>query len=242
MEELKSIPGFPGYKVSSAGRVWSEPKHGSSTTGMWLKPMKTDRFGHLVVLLRLKGKKYPQYIHKLVLSAFVGSRPGGMEACHNNGDPGNNHVENLRWDTPKANQADRLRHGTSNRGTRQGMSKLKEDDVRLIRVGLKHGYTQEAIAEAFGVGAGTVGDIKLGKSWGWLKNLDGSEYKPKRTLRQNSQLDEDNVRLIRAWCALGYSQIAIGQAFGIKQVTVSSIKTGRNWGWVKNLDGSEYNG
>ncbi len=35
---------------------------------------------------------------------------GKVYACHNNGDPYDNQLDNLRWDTPEANAADRERH------------------------------------------------------------------------------------------------------------------------------------
>jgi hypothetical protein len=45
-------------------------------------------------------------IHGAVLEAFVGPRPEGMEACHNNGNPAANRLENLRWDTHAGTVAD----------------------------------------------------------------------------------------------------------------------------------------
>lgn len=35
-----------------------------------------------------------------------------MECCHNDGNPSNNIVENLRWDTHSGNMMDRTLHGT----------------------------------------------------------------------------------------------------------------------------------
>jgi hypothetical protein len=35
-----------------------------------------------------------------------------MEGCHENGDPTNNRLANLRWDTPGNNNLDKQRHGT----------------------------------------------------------------------------------------------------------------------------------
>jgi hypothetical protein len=49
---------------------------------------------------------------ELVLTAFVGSRPSGLEGCHRNGDPTDNRLENLRWDTRTANIFDAVAHGT----------------------------------------------------------------------------------------------------------------------------------
>ena len=67
----------------------------------------------LYVRLSLDGKSRIRYVHTLVLEAFVGPRPEGMECCHNNGDCHDNRLENLRWDTPKANGEDMVKHGTN---------------------------------------------------------------------------------------------------------------------------------
>lgn len=50
-------------------------------------------------------------VHLLVLEAFVGPCPPGLEGCHTNGDGLDNKLTNLRWDTHAANMQDRLRHG-----------------------------------------------------------------------------------------------------------------------------------
>lgn len=68
---------------------------------------RSDQSGHLSV--NLPGEQ--RLIHRLVLEAFVGPCPPGMEACHNDGDPANNSLGNLRWDTHLANMHDKVRHG-----------------------------------------------------------------------------------------------------------------------------------
>src|SRR5699024_6464865 len=50
-------------------------------------------------------------VHRLVLEAFVGPCPDGMEACHWDDDKTNNHVSNLRWATQSDNMHDRVRNG-----------------------------------------------------------------------------------------------------------------------------------
>lgn len=57
-------------------------------------------------------------VHQLVLEAFVGPRPEGMEGCHNNGDCTDNRLENLRWDTSSNNKLDMLIHGTHPNGSK----------------------------------------------------------------------------------------------------------------------------
>lgn len=51
-------------------------------------------------------------MHRLVLSAFVGPAPEGMEALHRDGSRANNRIANLAWGTHAQNQRDQLAHGT----------------------------------------------------------------------------------------------------------------------------------
>lgn len=116
-EEWRPIPGTDGiYEVSNLGRVRSLDRVITEKTGMCrrksgrvLKPFKGDRYDHQAVSI---GAHDRRYVHVLVLEVFVGPRPTGYEACHNDGDVHNNAVKNLRWDTPSANQQDRIDHGT----------------------------------------------------------------------------------------------------------------------------------
>jgi len=68
--------------------------------------------GYLTVQLCKKGSVSRRYIHQLVLEAFIGPRPTGLDSCHNDGDCTNNGVTNLRWDTRSENALDRVKHGT----------------------------------------------------------------------------------------------------------------------------------
>lgn len=61
--------------------------------------------------LHKSGSRKSAAVHRMVLEAFVGPCPDGMQGCHWNGEPADNRVENLRWDTPRSNMADKLRHG-----------------------------------------------------------------------------------------------------------------------------------
>ena len=115
-EQWRAIAEWPGYEVSDLGRVRSVARVIQRSNG-WqqtiqeriLKPtwnMPGDS-GHLTVTVYKKRKK----VHRLVLIAFVGPGPEGHEVCHNDGDPSNNALSNLRWDTHRANSLDRTKHG-----------------------------------------------------------------------------------------------------------------------------------
>lgn len=61
----------------------------------------------------LSGRRFERCVHHLVLEAFVGPRPAGMQGCHRDDDPRNNALDNLRWDTPAGNKSDAVRRGTA---------------------------------------------------------------------------------------------------------------------------------
>lgn len=104
----------------------------------------------------------------LVCTVFHGPRPTGHEVAHLNGNPLDNRAENLAWKTPAANQADRIEHGTSNRGARHGRAKLTPEDVREIRQMAAAGRLQAEIVARFGIAQTTVSQIITRKTWSWL--------------------------------------------------------------------------
>lgn len=91
------------------------------------------------------------------------------EAAHScgNGAGGCITPMHLSWKTPAENQADKIGHGTSNRGERCAASKLTADDVRRIR-SLEGKMTQQQIADEYGVHCVTIGDIFRRATWAWL--------------------------------------------------------------------------
>ena len=47
-----------------------------------------------------------------IANTTFGEPQTGMQCCHYDGDRTNAALDNLRWDTVKANHADKKRHGT----------------------------------------------------------------------------------------------------------------------------------
>jgi hypothetical protein len=107
-------------------------------------------------------------VHQLSCERQNGPAPVDKEAAHNCGVRGCINRRHLRWKTRKENHADKIIHGTTNRGERQGHSKLTTDDVLAIRSRIAAGEVQHNVAADFGVTRETVTGIKLGRSWGWL--------------------------------------------------------------------------
>lgn len=114
-ERWLPIPGYEGlYEVSERGEVRSLDRIdalGRLRPGQMRRPYR-DHGGYLRVALAADGTKRALAVHHLVLLAFVGPRPTGTEGCHWDGDPENNHLSNLRWDTHGSNMRDSVRNGT----------------------------------------------------------------------------------------------------------------------------------
>lgn len=115
-EQWLPVVGWEGlYEVSDQGRVRSVERivqFGATTRRVKstiLKPGKNLR-GVLYVNLS-NGNAHNKRVHQLVLEAFVGPRPPGMEGCHLDDNKENNAVTNLRWDTHSANMFDMVRNG-----------------------------------------------------------------------------------------------------------------------------------
>lgn len=172
--EYREVPGFPGYRVGADGSVWSRWKQVSYgwrygltyVLGDKWKRLKLGRhrLGYATVVL-MPGRKN-RSVHRLVLAAFVGPCPPGMQGCHNDGNPANNNLPNLRWDTPKANQHDRKRHGTNLNGSNVANSKLTDDIVRQIHAEYATGmFSQMALARKHHITQTTVWRILHKKCW-----------------------------------------------------------------------------
>lgn len=113
-EVWAEIPDLVGYEASDLGRIRSIDRvvnYSNGGSGRYVgqvMKLTVHRSGHLYVRLHRR----PHQAHRLVLLAFVGPCPEGMECCHRDGNPANNRLTNLRWDTLSANRLDRVRHGT----------------------------------------------------------------------------------------------------------------------------------
>lgn len=114
-ETWRAIPGYEGiYEVSDQGGVRALPRvdaQGGRRRLRVFKPSRMDMWGHVGVKLRRNGVVRSFYVHRLVLDAFVGPCPPGMEACHWNDVPDDNRLSNLRWATKSANRFDSVRNG-----------------------------------------------------------------------------------------------------------------------------------
>ncbi len=171
--EYRDIAGFPGYRVGNDGSVWSlwrsrGGKGGQTLGKVWRKrkPWLGRRDGYFLIGINANGKQATTSVHRLVLEAFIGPCPDGMEACHNNGNRADNRSTNLRWDTRKNNHSDKDRHGTAQKGTNHGCAKLTWAEVAEIRSSYAtRQFTQRELARRFNMSQTNIRRIVNGRIW-----------------------------------------------------------------------------
>lgn len=126
-------------------------------------PHQRGRLGY--PLIKRNGRRVSAT--RIVCEMTNGRPPSSIhQAAHScgNGHLGCINPHHLEWKTPTENQADRVHHGTTNRGERNGQARLSLDQVETIRDlrGLK---TQREIAKIYGVSPSTIAMLMSGRSW-----------------------------------------------------------------------------
>lgn len=95
----RQILNYSKYDIYDDGRIWSHRK------GRFLKPGISFIYNPYakVLLLGDNGAYKTWGVHQLVLMAFVGSPPSGMECHHKDHNKLNNHISNLEYVTHSEN-------------------------------------------------------------------------------------------------------------------------------------------
>lgn len=191
--EYRPVPGFPGYLVGNDGSVWSCWKpcnvggrlNGATLTDRVQKRLvesirkRRPHSPHAVAYRTVSGRSeagriVQRYVHRLVLEAFVGPCPSGMQCRHLDGNPGNNRLDNLEWSTPRVNNDDKLTHGTmihagtitaTNRPVERPNSRLTEDQAREVLSLHESGLRICDIVRRFNVSRGCIRGVISGTNW-----------------------------------------------------------------------------
>lgn len=182
MEIWLPVVSYDGlYEVSDLGRVRSLDRSKWNgrcfyvQRGRVLSQKPNVRSGYVHVNLCKDGIAESLVAHRLVLEAFVGPCPEGMECCHNNGVRHDIRLLNLRWDTIANNHADKHLHGTSragkalawidSRGVNNGQAKIDDSIVRQMFKMRAEGLLNKEIAERISMSNMTVSLVLRRKSW-----------------------------------------------------------------------------
>lgn len=163
--------GYPKYRIGEDGSIWRYwPQKKNRKKAGWIElatATTNKKYGYKqVTLYDGKGGRGQNFLlHQLVLFAFVGFCPDGMEACHFDGNGANNCLSNLRWDTIKNNQLDRKHQGTYHCGSKVRSNKLDESQVKQIKQLLLNGVSQSSVGKMFNVSRYTIYHIFHNNTW-----------------------------------------------------------------------------
>lgn len=159
------IPYYEGkYQVSDQGRVRSldrtvmcSPKSSKTfrrlVKGRILKPGNRSGYGHKGVVLCVNGREHTKQVHELVMLAFEGERPEGMNVLHNDGDPTNNLLTNLRYGTQSDNMLDVSKHG---------LRRVTYEEVRDMRSLRDKGVPCKDVAEMYNMSPSNASRVCTG--------------------------------------------------------------------------------
>lgn len=157
MEQWKAIPNLNGnYEASNTGRIRRAKPGCGTRPGLVMKTRSSQ--GYERITLSVEGKQFCRSVHRLVAETFIGEIPGDMEINHKNGIKNDNRVENLEICTKSENTV----HAHTvlkipynplplTKGQDNGRAKLNDTCCTAIFNLAKLGWTQQQIADLFGI-------------------------------------------------------------------------------------------
>lgn len=168
-EQWRDVIGYEGlYQVSNHGRVKSFKRRGNNRDRI-MKPFRTSLNGsYRCVSLHKGGVDKRMSVHRLVATAFHPNPRSYAEVNHKDGNPANNHVDNLEWVSRSQNALHAYAIGLkTNLGENNSNHKLTKREVLFIRYirGLYPNIGTTVIADFYGVVPQTITDILGFRRW-----------------------------------------------------------------------------
>lgn len=175
LEQWRPVVGYEDfYEVSDQGRVRSFDRTTRDGRRIKGRVLKLSRSGiHLTVVLCGSVHRRTRTVHQLVMEAFVGPRPPGLEVAHYDGNGYNNKLSNLRYATAVSNNADKRRHGTYRPppvllGKKNWRGKFDADQIREIRSRRAAGEQGRVLAKEYGVNDDCICAIIKRRTYRWV--------------------------------------------------------------------------
>lgn len=150
-EGWKSVPGYGDwYEAHPDGLLRSWRTRGKpdrrARKPTLLQGSQTPKYLN-TVLTDTEGKQTTLAVHALIMLTFVGPCPEGMQVLHDNDDPLDNRLVNLRYGTSRENHQDRVRNGKT---------KKPYLDPKYVRSYLEAGHSVSDAAQYFRVSPSTI--------------------------------------------------------------------------------------
>lgn len=152
------------YEISNHGRVKSFV---SDTGGKILKGMDVRGFQTVGIVVNAEKKQF--CVHKLTAEFFIQKEDNNQTVViHKDWDKSNNQISNLEWVTSEVSYQ-RTHKKILDEQRRSGHivtnSKLKPEDIVLLKTMLNKGIKQNVIARLFAISEMQVTRIKRNENW-----------------------------------------------------------------------------
>lgn len=133
---------------------------------LWPFAHRGNGYGIMSAIDLRRGVSAHRYMCELAHGAPPTPQHLAAHSC-GNGAKGCVNPRHLRWATPSENMADRLLHGTHQRGERNRKAKLTLADVETIRAAWPE-RSQNQLARQYGVHQSTIWKVLHRVAWAWL--------------------------------------------------------------------------
>jgi predicted XRE-type DNA-binding protein len=159
-EEWEVIPSYPNYEASTDGRIRRWYTGQGATPDHILKPYINES-GYAEVDLYEDGERYRQKVHELVAETYFSEarQDSSLPINHINGDRTDNRVSNLEVVTAAENVVRDVSRRQKAGTYINPAAKLSEQDRVEIKLLYTQGFTQEDIANGYGVSQSTVSEV-----------------------------------------------------------------------------------
>ena len=157
------------FEIDENGYIWKT--YDGRSKGNKSKNIRRAEFiddrGYLVIFISINKKRYFCKAHRLVYAYFKNELVGDKEINHIDGNKTNNNISNLELSDRFHNMQHAYKLGLlkSNIGSKNGYSKLTEEQVLEIRRLRNEGIMVRELSEMFNISKTNIRDIISRKLW-----------------------------------------------------------------------------
>lgn len=158
--DFKQIDCLPNYEISESCVI--RDKRNKRIKGQYI-----GSTGYYMVSISQNNRTKPYKVHRLLMQTFTPNPNGYKEVNHIDGNKLNNDLKNLEWCDHRQNMSHAFKSGlVNNSGEKNGMAKLKDADIPIIRQLLADGMSQYKIALIYSVSRSAIMNLKNRSKWG----------------------------------------------------------------------------
>ena len=189
---------------------------------------------------RFRSKNLPALAHRLSYIMTYGDIPEDLQVLHKCDNPSCVNPTHLFLGDNSDNVKDKVSKNRQYQGSNVHFSKLNEDDVKNILIGIYEGtYTNSSQIESkFDISDSIVGQLILGKIWkSTIREVEIYLNTPIKDIHDmikvsKPKLTEKLVRKIRLLLKQGHKPVSIAKQIGCSKHTIYNIIKGKTWSHI----------